>query len=103
MSLIAGDESVGWILVEFEQNISSIAVASARETSQLVQVAELSGELHEFSGSVRAALSSQLSEKTQVATFTCQLNQLTDRIAVARQRPIAQLKFVHDPHSGGTR
>ena len=85
----AGRESAGWILVEFEQNISGVAVAGAREASQLAQVAELSGELHEFSCSVRAARSGELPEQIQIAPFACQLNQLADRIAVAGQRPIA--------------
>ncbi len=95
----AGCESAGWILVEFEQNISRVAVAGARKASQLAQVAKLSGKLHEFSSSVRAARSGELSEQIQVAPFTCQLNQLTDRITVAGQRPIAQLEFVHDSQS----
>lgn len=96
----AGCESAGRVLVEFEQKIRGVAVAEARETSQLIHVAELGGKLHEFSSSIRAARSGELSQHIQVATFTCQLNQLTDRIAVAGQRPVAQLEFVHDSDSG---
>ena len=33
LPLIAGCESVGWSLVQFEQNISRVAVAVNRETS----------------------------------------------------------------------